>query len=90
MIAFVFIFLLAVVFAPRYLGAKVDTLPEFMGKRFGDSTRNILAWYTIVTIMISWLALTLFAGGILVGHLSGLSDDDDRLHTLVGILTQAH
>jgi SSS family solute:Na+ symporter len=25
-----------------------------------------LAWYTIVTIIISWLALTLFAGGILI------------------------
>lgn len=64
--AFVFILLLAFVFAPRYLGAKVITLPEFMGKRFGQSTRNMLAWYTIVTILISWLALTLFAGGILI------------------------
>ena len=64
--AFVFIAMLAFVFAPRYLGAKVQTLPEFMGLRFGQSTRNILAWYTIVTIIISWLALTLFAGGILI------------------------
>ena len=32
--AFVFIALLAFVFAPRYLGAKVQTLPEFMGLRF--------------------------------------------------------
>lgn len=64
--AFVFIAMLAFVFAPRYLGAKVSTLPEFMGLRFGQSTRNILAWYTIVTIVISWLALTLFAGGILI------------------------
>lgn len=64
--AFVFIALLAFVFAPRYLGANVSTLPEFMGLRFGQSTRNILAWYTIVTIIISWLALTLFAGGILI------------------------
>lgn len=64
--AFIFIFLLATVFAPRYLGARVQTLPEFMGKRFGDSTQNILAWYTIITILISWLSLTLFAGGILI------------------------
>jgi SSS family solute:Na+ symporter len=64
--AFVFIALLAFVFGPRYLGSKVQTLPEFMGLRFGQSTRNILAWYTIVTIIISWLALTLFAGGILI------------------------
>ncbi|MEJ5995013.1 sodium/solute symporter [Pedobacter sp. Du54] len=67
--AFIFILLLAMVFSPRYLGAKVLTLPEFMGKRFGDSTRNILAWYTLITILISWLSLTLFAGGILVKQL---------------------
>lgn len=64
--AFIFILLLAVVFAPRYMNAKVQTLPEFMGKRFGASTRSILAWYTIVTVLISWLSLTLFAGGILI------------------------
>jgi SSS family solute:Na+ symporter len=64
--AFVFIALLAFVFAPRYLGSRVSTLPEFMGLRFGQGTRNILAIYTIVTILISWLALTLFAGGVLI------------------------
>lgn len=70
--AFPFIFLLAVVFAPRYLKANVQTLPEFMGKRFGQSTRNILAMYTLATILISWLALTLFAGGILVSQILAL------------------
>lgn len=64
--AFVFIALLAFVFAPRYLGENISTLPEFMGRRFGSSTRAMLAWYTIVTILISWLALTLFAGGVLI------------------------
>lgn len=70
--AFVFIGLLAFVFAPRYLGEKITTLPEFMGKRFGQSTRNMLAWYTIVTILISWLGLTLFAGGILIRQVFGI------------------
>ncbi|HLW06584.1 MAG TPA: sodium/solute symporter [Marinilabiliaceae bacterium] len=67
--AFIFIFLLATVFAPRYLKSGVNTLPEYMGKRFGDSTRTILAWYSIATILISWLSLTLFAGGILVSQI---------------------
>lgn len=70
--AFIFIALLAFVFAPRYLGENIMTLPEFMGKRFGQSTRNMLAWYTIVTILISWLALTLFAGGILIRQVFGI------------------
>jgi SSS family solute:Na+ symporter len=67
--AFVFIGLLALFFAPRYLGAKVSTLPEYMGLHFGPKTRNILAWYTLITILISWLSLGLFAGGILVQQL---------------------
>ncbi len=70
--AFIFIFLLAVVFAPRYLGARVQTLPEYMGKRFGNSTQNILAWYTIITILLSWLSLTLFAGGIIIQQILNL------------------
>ena len=70
--AFVFILLLALMFAPRYLGARVSTLPEYMGRRFGESTRSILAWYTLITILISWLSLGLFAGGVLVRQLLGM------------------
>jgi solute:Na+ symporter, SSS family len=89
--AFVFIFLLAFVFGPRYLGANVQTLPEYMGKRFGESTRNILAWYTIATILISWLALTLFAGGILIGQILGVPmwESVIALVTLSGIFAMA-
>ncbi|MDD3321924.1 MAG: sodium/solute symporter [Paludibacter sp.] len=67
--AFPFILLLAFVFAPRYLGAQVMTLPEYMGKRFGDKTRRYLAWYTIITILISWLGLTLFSGGVFMSQI---------------------
>lgn len=66
--AFPFIFLLAFVFAPRYLGAQVTTLPEYMGKRFGENTQKYIAWYTIVTVVISWLSLTLFSGGIFMAQ----------------------
>ncbi|HVS95357.1 MAG TPA: hypothetical protein VHE54_02695, partial [Puia sp.] len=33
---------------------------------------TILAWYTLITILISWLSLGLFAGGVLVRQLLGL------------------
>lgn len=64
--AFIFLFLLCMVFAPRYLASKVSTMPEFMGNRYGDSTRTMLAWYALIKILISWLSLGLFAGGFLV------------------------
>ncbi|MCU7551910.1 sodium/solute symporter [Chitinophagaceae bacterium LB-8] len=70
--AFVFLFLLAMVFAPRYLSANVTTMPEFMGNRYGDSTQNILAWYALIKIQISWLSLGLFAGGFLVRQILGI------------------
>jgi SSS family solute:Na+ symporter len=70
--AFIFLMLLALVFAPRYLAAKVSTMPEFMGNRYGDSTRNILAWYALIKIQISWLSLGLFAGGFLVRQILGI------------------
>ena len=70
--AFPFICLLAFVFAPRYLGANVMTLPEYMGKRFGETTRRYIAWYTIATILISWLALTLFSGGVFMAQILDL------------------
>jgi SSS family solute:Na+ symporter len=70
--AFVFLMLLALVFAPRYLAAKVTTMPEFMGNRYGDSTRNILAWYALIKMLISWLSLGLFAGGFLVRQILGI------------------
>lgn len=66
--AFPFIMLLAFMFAPRYLGARVTTLPEFMGKRFGAGTQKYIAWYTIITILISWLGLTLFSGGVFMAQ----------------------
>lgn len=70
--AFLFLFLLAIVFAPKYLAAKVSTMPEFMGQRYGDSTQNILAWYALIKILISWLSLGLFAGGFLVRQILGI------------------
>lgn len=69
--AFVFLFLLAFIFAPYYLKTKISTLPEFIGKRFNSRSRDLLSWYSLVTIIISWLGMTLYAGGILVTQIMG-------------------
>jgi SSS family solute:Na+ symporter len=70
--AFLFLLLLAMVFAPKYIASKVSTMPEYMGKRYGDSTQNILAWYALLKILISWLSLGLFSGGLLVRQVLGI------------------
>jgi solute:Na+ symporter, SSS family len=70
--AFVFLLLLAMVFAPKYIASKVSTMPEYMGVRYGSSTQDILAWYALVKILVSWLSLGLFAGGFLVRQIFGI------------------
>lgn len=67
--AFPFILLLAFVFTPLYKKTGISTLPEFIGKRFNNRTRSFLAWYSLITILVSWLGLTLYAGGILVSQI---------------------
>ena len=67
--AFPFILLLALVFAPKYLGAGINTLPEFMGRRFSENSRTLLAWYSLITILVSWLGMTLYAGGLLASQI---------------------
>lgn len=70
--AFVFLLLLAMVFAPKYIAAKVATMPAYMGQRYGDSTQKILAWYALIKILVSWLSLGLFSGGVLVRQILGI------------------
>jgi len=70
--AFIFLLLLSMVFAPRYIASKVSTMPEYMGKRYGKSTQDILAGYALIKILISWLSLGLFSGGILVRQILGI------------------
>ncbi len=67
--AFIFILMLAMIFAPFYRVTKVSTLPEFIGKRYNNTSRELLAWYSLITILITWLGLTLVAGGFLVSQI---------------------
>lgn len=71
--AFLFIMILAMVFTPYYRVTKVSTLPEFIGKRFNATSRQALAWYSMISILISWLGITLYSGGILVSQIMGWS-----------------
>ncbi|MFW5831445.1 MAG: SLC5 family protein, partial [Prolixibacteraceae bacterium] len=70
--AFPFLILLSMFFAPKYLAKKISTLPEFIGKRFNSISRDMFAIYSLVTIIVSWLGLTLYAGGILVSQILDL------------------
>jgi solute:Na+ symporter, SSS family len=55
---------LAWVFVPFYARSMVFTMPEFLEKRFSASSRYVLSFVSIVTFIVSKIAVGIFAGGI--------------------------
>jgi solute:Na+ symporter, SSS family len=57
------------VFVPFYMRSKVFTMPEFLERRFSTSSRYILSIISIVTFIVSKIAVGIFAGGVVFGTL---------------------
>ena len=61
--------LLAMVFVPQYLNARISTMPEFMSLRYNEACRDFLSFYTVFSTLVVWLGMTLFTGGLLLGQI---------------------
>ena len=70
-LAWWFLMLLALLFAPRYLGAKVSTMPQFMELRYGKGCHTFLSWYALICTLLLWLSGALYAGSLLLGQIMG-------------------
>src|SRR3984885_8239501 len=55
---------LAWVFVPFYARALVFTMPEFLERRFSPSSRYLLSIASLVTFIVSKIAVGIFAGGV--------------------------
>ncbi|HEV8512811.1 MAG TPA: sodium:solute symporter [Cyclobacteriaceae bacterium] len=60
---------LAWVFVPFYARSLVFTMPEFLEKRFSVSSRYVLSIVSIVTFIVSKIAVGIFAGGVVFATL---------------------
>jgi SSS family solute:Na+ symporter len=60
---------LAWVFVPFYSRALVFTMPEFLERRFSPASRYVLSIMSIVTFIISKIAVGIFAGGVVFATL---------------------
>jgi SSS family solute:Na+ symporter len=72
-LAWIFILLLAVVFIPLYRATDISTMPQFLRIRYGDKAYRFLTFYSLVSILIVWLASALYAGGLLISQMFGWS-----------------
>lgn len=60
---------LAWVFVPFYMRSQVFTMPEFLERRFSIASRYVLSIVSIVTFILSKIAVGIFAGGVVFATL---------------------
>jgi len=65
--------LLALFFVPFYIKSGVSTLPDFLEKRYDQSSRDWLAVISIFSAIIIHIAFSMLAGGIVLKTLFGLN-----------------
>jgi SSS family solute:Na+ symporter len=60
---------LAWVFVPFYMRSQVFTMPEFLERRFSTGSRYVLSIVSIITFILSKIAVGIFAGGVVFSTL---------------------
>ncbi len=57
------------VFVPFYMRSQVFTMPEFLERRFSPASRYVLSIVSLITFVISKIAVGIFAGGVVFSTL---------------------
>jgi SSS family solute:Na+ symporter len=70
------ILVLGWVFVPLYDRMKVFTMPEFLELRFSRGSRNVLSLLTIASLVLTKIAVTIYAGDVVVRTLLGIDTVD--------------
>jgi len=70
------ILILGWVFVPLYDRMKVFTMPEFLELRFSRGSRNVLSLLTIASLVLTKIAVTIYAGDVVVRTLLGIDTFD--------------
>ncbi len=64
--------LLGLVFVPFYLRSNLDTLPEFLEKRYSPAPRMILAFIAIVSALLIHIGVSIYAGATVFNTFFGI------------------
>ena len=66
------ILILAWVFVPFYERSMVFTMPEFLEKRYNRSSRKILTYISLISYVLTKVAVTVYAGGLVFQQVFGI------------------
>jgi solute:Na+ symporter, SSS family len=68
------ILVLGWVFVPFYSRSKVFTMPEFLERRYNSASRNFLSIISLVSYVLTKVAVTVYAGGIVFKEVFGIDE----------------
>ena len=85
---------LAWVFVPFYMRSQVFTMPEFLERRFSSGSRYVLSIVSILTFIVSKIAVGIFAGGVVFStllpemrlHIAGVEIDSFWIGSILVIV----
>ncbi len=68
------ILILGWVFVPFYSRSRVFTMPEFLERRYNSASRNFLSIISLVSYVLTKVAVTVYAGGIVFKEVFGVDE----------------
>ena len=68
------ILVLGWVFVPFYDRIKIFTMPEFLERRFSSQSRSVLSIISLVSYILTKVAVTVYSGGIVFGTVFGIKE----------------
>lgn len=71
-------------FLPKFLGAGLFTIPEYLEYRYSPAARSIMAFYMMAIYVGVTIAAVIYSGGLTLQTLFG--DVHDPSHLLIGVL----
>ena len=77
------VLLLGWLFLPFYMRSGAFTMPEFLEKRFDSRSRWFLSIFSIIGYVLTKVSVTIYAGGIVVSELMGISFMTGAILTVV-------
>ncbi|BFM21795.1 sodium:solute symporter [Gilvimarinus japonicus] len=66
------IILLGWLFVPFYWSSKIYTMPEFLERRYGPSSRTFLSVISLVSYVLTKVSVTVYAGGVVLQTVLGI------------------
>lgn len=72
-LAALILLMLGWIFVPFYTRSGVYTMPEFLERRYNAAARWYLTTISVIGYVLTKVSVTLFAGGLVIGELTGLN-----------------